>query len=75
LVVIDLSLVDYVSSAGIGALERAADVATKQGITLVIAGVAEPVRMALDLAGILPKLAIEPTRSVAVARLRPATGT
>jgi anti-anti-sigma factor len=71
--VVDLSGVDYVSSAGLRALEVAAGEAAGNGGrpgTLVLCAVSEPVRIALDLAGLLPRLRIEPSRDLAVARAR-----
>jgi stage II sporulation protein AA (anti-sigma F factor antagonist) len=71
-VVMDLSGVDYVSSAGLHALELAADPGSRNGgraRTLVLCAVPEPVRVALDLAGLLPHLQIEPSRDLAVARV------
>ena len=43
-------------------------------VTLVVTGLAEAVRLALDLGGILPKLSVEPSRSDAVTRLQRTTG-
>jgi anti-sigma B factor antagonist len=71
--VVDLSAVDYISSAGLHTLEVAADRASGAGGragTLVLCAVPEPVRIALDLAGLLPRLQIEPSRDLAVARAR-----
>jgi stage II sporulation protein AA (anti-sigma F factor antagonist) len=69
-VIIDISGVDYVSSAGLLAVDLAAERAGRQGGTVILAGIQEPVRTALDLAGLLPKLATEPTREAALARVR-----
>jgi anti-anti-sigma factor len=60
--VVDLSGVDYLSSAGLLAIDRAAD-------RLVLCAVRDPVRIALDLAGLPPYLAVEPSREQAIARI------
>jgi len=70
--VIDLEAVDYVSSAGIVVLEAANARFDAIKGALVLCAVAEPVRIALDLAGALPRFAIEPSRGGGIARL--ATG-
>ena len=67
--VIDLTGVDYVSSAGLNALAAAAGRCTRAGGALAICGLGEPVRIALDLAGLLPDLRIEPSRDEAIASL------
>lgn len=68
--VIDLASVDYVSSAGLNALEAAATACAALGGTLVLCAVTEPVRVALDLAGLLSQFPIERTRDRAVAQVR-----
>lgn len=69
--VVDFSGVDYLSSAGLRALEAAAGGGNGSGSgTLVVCGVAEPVRIALDLAGLLPGLQVEVSRDAAIARAR-----
>ena len=68
LVVIDLALVDYVSSAGIAVFDLAVARARDARVTLVVAGIAEVVRVSLDLGGVLTQLMVEPTRSAAVTR-------
>ncbi len=67
-VVIDFGLVDYVSSAGLGALEAAAVQCADDRGALVLCSVPESVRIVLDLAGLLPDFPIEPSRKRAVAR-------
>lgn len=72
-VVVDFSGVDYLSSAGLVALEAAAGGGGENGSgsgTLVLCGVAESVRIALDLAGVLPGLHVEVSRDAAIARAR-----
>jgi anti-anti-sigma factor len=51
-VVLDLSAVDYVSSAGLKALETAADRCAETHGSLVLRAVTEPVRLALELGGL-----------------------
>jgi anti-anti-sigma factor len=67
---LDLEGVDYISSAGLVALDAIAGRAHADGGALVFCGVCEPVRLVLDLGGVLPDLAIEASREAAVARLR-----
>jgi anti-anti-sigma factor len=68
-VVLDFSQVDYLSSAGLQAIDAAAvRLAALRG-TLVLCAVPEPVRIALELAGCIPRIALEPSRDRAVARI------
>jgi len=69
--VVDLGLVDYVSSAGLDALETAAGQCAGNRGALVLCNVSEPVRIVFDLAGLLPAFPIEPSREQGVARARP----
>ena len=50
--VLDLTAVDYVSSAGLNALEAAADRCAQADGSLVLRAVTEPVRLALELGGL-----------------------
>ena len=68
-VVIDLQGVDYISSAGLAALATAAGLCVRNHGALVLCGLTDPVRVALDLGGLLPELAIEPSREEALFRL------
>jgi anti-anti-sigma factor len=71
--VVDFSGVDYLSSAGLSALEGAAGRGDGNGRghgTLVLCGVPEAVRVALDLGGLLPRLEVEASREAAIARAR-----
>jgi len=68
--VLDCRRVDYVSSAGLTAIDAASARLVDHGATLVLCGLSSPVRIALDLAGLLPRIPIEPTRDLAVARMR-----
>jgi anti-anti-sigma factor len=65
-VVVDLSAVDYMSSAGVEVVRNASRRITEAGGVLVLTGVGEPVRIALDLAGILPEVRIAASRADAV---------
>lgn len=69
--VLDLTEMDYVSSAGLQAIGSAAARCTAMNGGLALCGVAAPVRIALELAGLLDLLAIEPSREAAVGRVRP----
>jgi anti-anti-sigma factor len=68
--VIDLARVDYMSSAGLKALEVAAGRCSEMHGTLVLCALSEPVRIALDLAGLIPRFPIEASRDRAVAHAR-----
>jgi anti-anti-sigma factor len=67
--VIDLTEVDYVSSAGLKALEEAACLCTRAGGGLALCGLGEPVRIALALGGMLADFPVEPSRDRAIARV------
>jgi anti-anti-sigma factor len=69
-VVIDFSEVDYVSSAGVRALEAGAAALHDDGRKLVVCGVREIIAPTFALAGSIAHLAVEPSRERAVARLR-----
>lgn len=70
--VLDLSGVDYVSSAGLLALEAVSTRLHLAGGELVVCGLAEPVRLVFDLAGLLELFTVETSRADAIERLRPA---
>ena len=53
--VLDLGAVDYLSSAGLYALEAAADRCAAAGGSLLLRTASEPVRLALDLGGLLTR--------------------
>ena len=67
--VIDLAGVDYVSSAGLKALAAAASLCARARGGLAICGLGEPVRIALDLGGLLADFVVEPSRDRAIARV------
>lgn len=68
--VLDLAGVDYISSAGLKVVGRAAASAGAAGGVLVVTGLSEPVRMAFDLAGVLATVASAPSREEAIDRAR-----
>jgi len=67
---LDLAGVDYISSAGLVALDAISGRLHGDGGALVFCGVCEPVKLVLELGGVLPDLTLEPTREAGVARLR-----
>jgi anti-anti-sigma factor len=71
-VVLDLTGVDYISSAGLRTLERTADRLGATGRALVVCSLQESVKAALTLAGPIPHLAVEPARDSAIERVRDA---
>jgi anti-anti-sigma factor len=71
LLVVDLAGVDYISSAGLLALDAVLGRLHQAGGQLVLASLSEPVRLACDFAGLLPHFDVEPAREAAIQRLRP----
>lgn len=69
--VVDFALVDYISGAGLQALDEAAGRLQALHRELVVCALGEPVRLAFDLAGFLPRFAIEPSRDTAITRAAP----
>ena len=67
--VIDMAGVDYVSSAGLNALGAAAGLCARARGALALCALADPVRIAMDLGGLLPDLPIEPSRAQAIVRV------
>ena len=65
-VVIDLQGVDYISGAGVVALR---DFSAGDGARAILCELREPVRITLELAGLLDGVMVEATRASAVARL------
>lgn len=68
-ILVDLGRVDYVSSAGLLALDAAAGRLYGLGGALVLCAVCEPVRVVLEMAGVLTDLPVESSREAGVARL------
>ena len=69
-VVLDLSGVDYISSAGLHAVGSASSRMTGEGRTFAVCGLKDAVRVAFGLAGLAATLTIEPSREAALARAR-----
>jgi anti-sigma B factor antagonist len=74
--VLDLTGVDYISSAGLRAVAGAAAAMAAGGRPFVVGGMTDAVSVAFALAGLEGSVTIEPTRDDAVARatLRPRAG-
>jgi anti-anti-sigma factor len=66
--VVDFERVDYISGAGLQALDQAAGQLQALKREIVFCALCEPVRLAFDLAGFLPRFAVEPSRESAIAR-------
>lgn len=69
--VVDLSGVDYLSSGGLTALAGAANRCRQNGGRLVLAVVSDPVRITLELAGLLAQIPVEPSIETAARALAP----
>ena len=67
--VLDLSAVEYISSAGLRVLLMAAKRLKEPPAGLVLCGMGPSVRTVLELAGFLPLFTVEPRREQALARL------
>ena len=65
-VVLDLSGVDYISSAGLRAVETAASRMKGSGRGLVVCGLRDAVSVAFDLAGLTTAVAVEESRDQAI---------
>lgn len=65
-VVVDLGALDYISGAGLDVLDQAAHIAANGGRRFVLCGVEGSVRIAFDLAGLLDRLTVEPSRERAL---------
>jgi anti-anti-sigma factor len=59
--IVDFSGADYLSSNALAVLEAAATRCRQAGGLLVIAGATDPVRITLELAGLVPQISIEPS--------------
>lgn len=70
LILLDLEGVDYVSGAALKVMTTAADRLAEGGGRLLACTPNEPVTLAFDLAGLSERLALEPSRAAAMARLR-----
>jgi anti-anti-sigma factor len=67
--VLDLEGIDYISAAGLAIVDEAVRRAAAAGRPLILCGLQDPVRIAFDLAGLLPALRVEPDCPAALARL------
>lgn len=67
-IVVDLSGVDYISSAGLRAVEAAATRMSATGRGLVVCGLRDAVSVAFDLAGLTAAVAVEESREQAIER-------
>ena len=72
--VLDLGQVDYMSSAGLEIIDKAAQRLKRAKGLLVLCGLQEPVQVALELAGLDASIAIEPSRERAAARIAETAG-
>jgi len=67
--VLDLQQVDYISSAGLRAVEAALVRLASANAALILVAPSEPVRIAFDLAGLSARVAIAPSQPEALARI------
>jgi anti-anti-sigma factor len=65
-ILVVLDRVEYISSAGLLALQDAAVHARERGTPFALSRLSEPVRLAFELAGILSTFTIEPTGEVSL---------
>ena len=65
-VVLDLSAVDYMSSAGLRALQHASARLAESGRVFVVCGLQDPVGVAFGLAGLHGTISVEPSRELAM---------
>jgi anti-anti-sigma factor len=66
--VLDLAGVDYISSAGLNAVRAAAALCVSHHGALALCGLTDPVRIALDLGGLLAELDVAPSREGAIVK-------
>lgn len=71
--VLDLSQMDYLSSAGLQSIESAAKRCAALNGGLTLCGVTAPVRIALELAGLVASVPIEPSLEAAIGRFNSRT--
>jgi anti-anti-sigma factor len=70
LLLIDLTGVDYLSSAGIHVLRTRLVPSIEGGARIAVTGLHEPVRLALELGGLLDVLLVGETRQSAIDQLK-----
>jgi anti-sigma B factor antagonist len=68
--IVDLTKVEYVSSAGLLALDAAAARMAAAGGALVLCGLADHVRLVFELAGLLPRFVVVADRPAALEWIR-----
>jgi stage II sporulation protein AA (anti-sigma F factor antagonist) len=68
-VVVDLTEVDYISSAGLRVMLTLAKRTRERGGALALCGLEDAVHQVFELAGFLPLFAVEQTREAAVGRV------
>lgn len=68
-VLVDLAGVDYMSSAGLMAIDAAAGRMRLAGRHLVLCAACDAVRLVLEFGGVLGDVALEPTRDAGLKRL------
>lgn len=73
-IVLDLSRVDYLSGATLRVIERAAGELGRKGRPLVLCGLQEPVRLTLQVSGLLAGTPVEPTFEQALRRASQSVG-
>jgi anti-anti-sigma factor len=66
-VIVDLTAVDYISSPGLRALERASAALAGTGRRFAVCGLQDAVTVAFDLGGLTGTLTVEPSRPAAMA--------
>jgi anti-anti-sigma factor len=73
-ILVDLHGVDYMSSAGLLALDAAAGRMHQTGGDLVLCAACEPVRLVLEMSGVLADLPLDSSRVAGLERLRQSSG-
>ncbi|HET7694145.1 MAG TPA: STAS domain-containing protein [Vicinamibacterales bacterium] len=73
-VMLDLQEIDYMSSAGLMAVDASAGRARSQGGALVLCAACDAVRLVLEFGGLLADVPLEPSRAAGLERLRRESG-
>lgn len=69
-ILVDLDAVDYMSSAGLIAVDAVAGRMRAAGGRLALCAACDPVRLVLQFGGLLEDVPLEPTRDAGLGRLR-----
>ena len=69
-ILVDLQGIDYMSSAGLIAIDAVAGRIRVAGGELVLCNACDPVRLVLEFGGVLADIPLEPTRESGLERLR-----